>query len=466
MSSNKEQTIYLAGAGLAGCVLACYLSRRGYAVEVFEKRADMRRAEVERGRSINLALSERGIVALREIGVLDEVMNMALPMRGRMIHDRDGNQSLQPYSTHAEEVIYSVHRGELNQILIDAAEAAGARFHFDSPIESLDPANALLQLAGREAIDLTGSPLLGCDGVGSVVRQALESGANTDTTIDWLPHGYQEFNIPPDADGAHQLAPDALHIWPRHEFMLIALPNPDGSFTATLFLAHEGEERSFAAIADADAARRFFQHEFPDFMDLVGDDFARQHAEHPVSPLGTVRCQPWHHDHIALVGDAAHAVVPFHGQGMNCAFEDCTEINRLLDKNHADWPSLLADYEHRRRPNANAIADMALENYIEMRDLVADPTFQLQKQIEAELYTRLPEQFVPRYAMVMFRTLPYAEAQARGRVQAGILDELSRGVGSLKEVDLDEGERLVRERLGKVKSERRKVKVNEETRDG
>ena len=445
MTINHNKTIHIAGAGLAGCVLATYLARRGHAVEVFEKRADMRRTTVERGRSINLALSERGIVALEEIGVLDEVMAMALPMRGRMIHDREGNQSLQPYSAHADEVIHSVHRGQLNQILIDAAEAAGARFHFDCPIEEINLAEGRLKPAGRDLVDIGETPLFGCDGAGSVVRQALETQADTETTVDWLPHGYQEFNIPPDGDGQHQLSPDALHIWPRHEFMLIALPNPDGSFTATLFLAHEGEQRSFAALEDTDTAETFFQREFPDFMDLIGNDFRHQHANHPVSPLATVRCAPWHHDHVALVGDAAHAVVPFHGQGMNCAFEDCTELNRLLDEDHADWPALLAEYEQRRRPNANAIADMALENYIEMRDKVADPTFQLHKQIEAELYTRLPEHFVPRYAMVMFRTLPYAEAQERGRIQAGILDELTRDADSIEEVDLDEGERLVLE---------------------
>ena len=454
MKFDDEQPIYLAGAGLAGCVLATYLARHGFAVEVFEKRADMRRAQVERGRSINLALSKRGIVALTEIGVIDEVMAMALPMRGRMIHDREGNQSLQPYSTHADEVIHSVHRGELNQILIDAAERAGARFHFDCPIEELDLAEGRLQVANHPQVDISNTPLFGSDGAGSVVRQALESQADTETTTDWLPHGYQEFNIAADADGGHQLTPDALHIWPRHEFMLIALPNPDGSFTATLFLAHEGDERSFATLADTDTAEHFFRREFPDFMDLVGDDFRYQHANHPVSPLGTVRCTPWHHDHVALVGDAAHAVVPFHGQGMNCAFEDCTELNRLIDEDFADWPALLVEYEHRRRPNANAIADMALENYIEMRDKVADPVFQLEKQVEAELYTRLPEYFVPRYVMVMFRTLPYAEAQERGRIQAEILDELTRDAGSLEEVDLDVAERMVRDGLGEVKGER------------
>ena len=454
MSFNKEQTIHLAGAGLAGCVLACYLARRGYAVEVFEKRADMRRAEVERGRSINLALSKRGIVALEEIGVIDQVMAMALPMRGRMIHDRNGNQSLQPYSAHADEVIYSVHRGELNQILIDAAEKAGARFHFNCPIEELDLAEGRLQVANHAPVKIANTPLFGSDGAGSVVRQALEHQADTQTTIDWLPHGYQEFNIAPDADGSHRLTPDALHIWPRHEFMLIALPNPDGSFTATLFLAHEGTERSFAALADTDAAEHFFRQEFPDFMELLGDDFGHQHANHPVSPLGTVRCAPWHRGQVALVGDAAHAIVPFHGQGMNCAFEDCTELNRLIDEEFADWPALLVEYERRRRPNANAIADMALENYIEMRDKVADPTFQLQKQIEAELYTRLPDHFVPRYAMVMFRTLPYAEAQERGRIQSEILDQLSEVAESIEEVDLEEGERLVRDGLGEVKGER------------
>jgi kynurenine 3-monooxygenase len=448
MSNDHSKTTHIAGAGLAGCVLATYLARRGFAVEVFEKRADMRRTEVERGRSINLALSKRGIVALTEIGVIDQVMAMALPMRGRMIHDRDGSQSLQPYSAHADEVIHSVHRGELNQILIDAAEHAGARFHFDCPIEELDLAEGRLQVANHPPVDISNTPVFGSDGAGSVVRQALETQADTETTTDWLPHGYQEFNIAADADGGHRLTPDALHIWPRHEFMLIALPNPDGSFTATLFLAHEGNERSFAALADTEAAETFFRQEFPDFMDLVGEDFRGQHANHPVSPLGTVRCAPWHHQQVALIGDAAHAVVPFHGQGMNCAFEDCTELNRLLDEEFADWPSLLVEYERRRRPNANAIADMALENYVEMRDKVADPTFQLQKQIEAELYTRLPEYFVPRYAMVMFRTLPYAEAQERGRIQAGILDELSEGAGSIGEVDMDEGERLVWERLG------------------
>ncbi len=447
MSINQQRTIHIAGAGLAGCVLATYLARRGLSVEVFEKRDDMRREQVERGRSINLALSERGIVALREIGVLDEVMAMALPMRGRMIHDREGNQSLQPYSAHADEVIHSVHRGQLNQILIDAAEVAGARFHFGRPIDDLDLAAHHLRPAGLDPFEIDKAPLFGCDGAGSVVRQALEAQADTKTTVDWLPHGYQEFNIPPDGDGQHRLSPDALHIWPRHEFMLIALPNPDGSYTATLFLAHEGENRSFAAIEEPEAAEAFFRQEFPDFMELVGDDFARQHADHPVSPLGTVRCAPWHHGRVALVGDAAHAVVPFHGQGMNCAFEDCTEINRLLDEEHADWPSLMTEYERRRRPNANAIADMALENYIEMRDKVADPTFQLQKKVEAELYTRLGEHFVPRYAMVMFRTLPYAEAQERGHIQTGILDELTRDANSIGEVDLEEGERLVRERL-------------------
>jgi kynurenine 3-monooxygenase len=448
MTIDHKQTVHIAGAGLAGCVLACYLARRGFAVEVFEKRADMRRSEVERGRSINLALSERGIVALREVGVLEEIMAMALPMRGRMIHDREGNQSLQPYSAHADEVIHSVHRGQLNQILIDAAERAGARFHFDCPIESLDPAGGVLQPAGHDAISLADAPLFGCDGAGSVVRQALEAGADTETRIDWLPHGYQEFNIAADADGQHRLTPDALHIWPRQEFMLIALPNPDGSFTATLFLAHEGEQRSFEAIEDSDAAEAFFRREFPDFMELLGDDFRHQHANHPVSELGTVRCAPWQQGLIALVGDAAHAIVPFHGQGMNCAFEDCTEINRLLDEDLADWPALLTEYEHRRRPNANAIADMALENYIEMRDKVADPTFQLQKQLEAELYTCMPEQFVPRYAMVMFRTLPYAEAQRRGRIQAELLDELTRDVRSIGEIDLDAAKRMVLERWG------------------
>ncbi len=457
MSIDRNQTIYIAGAGLAGCVLAAGLAQRGLRVEVFEKRSDMRRAEVERGRSINLALSERGIVALREIGALDEVMAIALPMRGRMLHDLEGNQSLQPYSAHADEVIYSVHRGHLNQILINAAEQAGARFQFDCPLTALDLDAGRMILGdlhggdGREQA-LAGSVLLGCDGAGSVVRQALEQQADSRTRIDWLPHGYQEFRLAPDGQGAHRMARDALHIWPRREFMLIALPNPDGSFTVTLFLAHEGAANSFEKLADADAAEAFFRREFPDFMELIGTDFRRQHAEHPVNSMGTVRCQPWTFDRISLVGDAAHAIVPFHAQGMNCAFEDCSEINRLIDQGFADWQTLLTEYDQLRRPNANAIADMALENYIEMRDLVADPVFQLKNRLEAILYTRHPDRFVPRYAMVMFRTLPYAEAQQRGRIQAEILNALTRGITTIEQVNLDTADDMVREQLPRMPS--------------
>lgn len=434
--------IVIAGAGLAGALLAAQLASRGYPVAIYERRGDMRRQPVAAGRSINLALAERGWEGLKRAGAVDEVLRYALPMRGRMIHDRSGHTQLQPYGLDADDVIWSVHRGHLNQTLLDVATRAGAELHFHSPLLDVDfdarRATILDEGSGTRR-DIPFSVLIGADGAGSAVRAAMEARSPLGQRIDVLDHSYKELHIPPDADGRHQLDVGALHIWPRGNYMLIALPNPDGSFTATLFMPNDGQP-SFASLATPDAARALFQQEFPDALALI-PDFDEQYVAHPVGMLGTLRCPRWFEgDAALLIGDAAHAIVPFHGQGMNCAFEDCVELLELIEA-HAGrvlpWQSIFSDFELRRRPNAHAIAEMALENYLEMRDAVADPRYQLRRQLELTLARRLPGRFVPRYSLVMFTSIPYAQARERGRLQRDLLIELTAGHTTLDTIDID-----------------------------
>lgn len=450
MGNNQSTDITIIGAGLAGALLATMLARRGFTVELYEKRPDLRREDVGGGRSINLALAARGMRALDRAGVFGAVEPLLIPMPGRMLHDPEGRLSFQPYSRNPGEVNYSVSRSGLNAVLLDAAEAAGARIRFNHECTALDVTAGRARFRdtrGGKQRDSGGGPIIAADGAGSVARHALAAQCGIDNREEILGHAYKELSIPPAPDGGWRIEREALHIWPRGGYMLIALPNTDGSFTVTLFLAREGTP-SFASLANRDAVEDFFRREFPDaraVMPGLQEDF----AANPVGMLGTVRCAPWHHaDRLLLLGDAAHAIVPFHGQGMNAAFEDCDVLMRLLDEHGPDWGALFRRFSELRKPDAEAIADMALENYVEMRDSVRDPKFHLQKAVGWELERRLPGVFIPRYEMVMFHPeIRYSEAQRRGAIQKALLAEVTAHAERLEDVDLDRAENLARERL-------------------
>jgi len=468
----QKPAIPIIGGGLVGALLATLLAQRGFAVDVFERRPDPRRTGYAGGRSINLALAERGLHGLRMAGLTDEVMRLAVMMRGRMVHHRDGHAELLRYGRDDSEVIWSLSRGRLNIALIDAAERVGARFHFDRRLESADfgPLHSGGGVRLRFRDDDAGGThehavpfVLGADGAGSALRMAMNRARPLGERIEELGHGYKELEIP--ASGAGQpgpgdekppaighgsslfaIEPNALHIWPRGSYMCIALPNAEGSFTVTLFLPSHGDP-SFDTVATPAAARAFFERDFTDLLPLI-PDFETDFAGNPVGVLSTLYLDRWHLDGRALLlGDAAHAIVPFHGQGMNCGFEDAVELAELLDAHHGDLAWTFAEFERRRRPNAEAIAAMALENYVEMRDSVADAGFLLRRELGRLLAERHPDRFMPRYSMVTFTRMPYAQAFARGVLQDRLLRELADGKTRIGEIDLARADALVRESL-------------------
>ena len=443
-----SEPVTIAGAGLAGALLAILLAREGWQVEVFEKRPDPRLRAYEGGRSINLALAERGLHALRQAGLQDAVMAQAVMMRGRMVHSLEGTTQLLRYGRDDSEVIWSVHRGRLNLALLEAAEAAGAKIHFDARLDSVDFEARRLSLVNdhdRSRRDIDFAVLIGADGAGSGVRAALKPHVALGERFEPLGHGYKELEIPPGPDGGFQLEPNALHIWPRGVYMCIALPNTEKTFTVTLFLPNEGAP-SFAALPDVQAARAFFERDFGDALACL-PDFDQDWVNNPTSGLATLRLDSWRLDGRAvLIGDAAHAMVPFHGQGMNCAFEDCIALATHI-AGATDWESAFAGFEAERKPNAQAIQDMALENYVEMRDQVDDADFLLQRQLERLLGERHPGRFVPRYSMVSFLRVPYATAFERGKIQRQILVECCKGLHQLEQVDLVHADALVHARL-------------------
>jgi kynurenine 3-monooxygenase len=449
--SLHRPVVRIIGAGPTGALLAILLQRRGHAVELYESRTDPRGLDAESGRSINLALADRGIHALKLAGVFEEVEPALLPMRGRLIHDSQGSTSLQPYGRRANEVIYSVSRHRLNQALLEVAlRLPGVTAHFEHRFEAaeFDEATALIRdLRRGRLITIPMEPLLATDGAGSAMRRRMSSLNLIEAHETDLEHGYKELSIPADTAGRFVLDREALHIWPRGNFMLIALPNDDGSFTATLFLPKRGA-LSFQDLTFAAAIDRFLSDHFPDARGLMPDAVA-EFERHPVGFLGSVSANPWHYRGMtALIGDSAHAIVPFHGQGMNCCFEDCVEFDACMDR-YSSWESVFAEFCSLRKPNTDAIAAMSLDNYLEMRELVAHPKFQLQQALSLELEKRHPTRFIPRYSMVMFHhEIPYATARSRGIIQAALLDELTAGaVSRVADVDFERAQRDISARL-------------------
>lgn len=425
-STSAEQSAIVIGAGLVGSLWAVFLARRGYRVQVFERRPDMRAAGYTGGRSINLAMSERGWKAVEQAGIKEKIERVAIPMPGRMMHAVHGELVFQPYGK-TGEAIYSVSRGGLNLELLNiAADFPNVEFFFEHRCVEVDlqaPRLTMEDLKTGEQKTLDAPLIFGADGAFSAVRYALQRTDRFNYTQHYLEHGYKELTIPPAPGGGHRLEKNALHIWPRGNFMLIALPNADGSFTCTLFLPFEGKEAAFEQLADNGRVNGFFQKYFPDALALMPtllDDF----WANPTASLVTVHCDPWQwQNRILLIGDAAHAIVPFYGQGMNAGFEDCTILAALHDELDGDWSRIIPDFARRRKADGDAIAELALRNFIEMRDLVADPRFLLRKKIAARLHERHPD-FLPVYSMVTFSNTPYHIALREDDAQNRLFSEI------------------------------------------
>jgi kynurenine 3-monooxygenase len=479
-ASKRSATTAIIGGGLAGSLLAILLARRGLAPVVVERATEEESRTPAGGRSINLALAARGLVALERAGIASEAEPLLLPMRGRQVHE-GGAERFMPYGQRRGEEIYSVARATLNGLLQDLARRRfGVEYRYGETCVGvdIDTAMPIVESPGGR-YTLAADVVFATDGAGSAVRRAIAASGHMQAREDLLDHGYVELTVPPAPGGRFALRPDALHIWPRGGFMLIALPNGDKTFTATLFLPLEGEN-SFAALRDSHTelgraaphsfagfmpssvtaqggaaeqesiAAAFFTEQFPDAAAVI-PNLAAELASRPIGTLGTVHCRPWRFkDRLLLLGDAAHAIVPFHGQGMNAAFEDCIALDDVIVRHGPDWPMVLEAFERNRAGNADAIAEMALENYREMRDTVRSSDFELRRTVAFELERRFPDRFVPRYSMVMFHPeISYAEAQRRGAIQAQILAELTAAAAHASEgdVDLERARRLVEARL-------------------
>jgi kynurenine 3-monooxygenase len=417
------KTASIVGAGLVGSLWAVYLTKAGYKVQLFERRPDIRKAEISAGKSINLALSTRGWKALDTVGVGDAVREIAIPMSGRIMHDLESNLTYQPYGKEGQ-AIYSVSRGGVNARMMDIAEATGqAEIFYNEKCVGTDLENGIVYLENSETgkkWEVKSDVVFASDGAFSAVRyNAMQKLDRFNYSQNYIEDGYREILLPANEDGSYKLDKNALHIWPRGRFMLIALPNEDGSFTCTLFMPFNGPN-SFETLTSKEAVDNFFQSTFPDFYAMM-PNIADAWEDHPLSSLAIVRCYPWTHGKTALMGDAAHATVPFYGQGMNCGFEDCSVMWELMQKHNEDWPKVFEEYQQLRKPDGDGVQDLSLHNYYVMRDYVGDPKFLLQKKIEAHFSEKHPEKWLPLYSQVTFSHIRYSEAWKTGQKQDAIM---------------------------------------------
>lgn len=447
--TQKVQRITLIGAGLNGPLLALGLVERGYQVEIYERRPDMRRVSMSAGRSINLALSTRGIHALTQANLWKQMQSIIIPMKGRMMHSANSDLTFQPYGKDESEVINSISRAELNIALMNAAEARGVKILFEYRCVGMDLRTRYLRMQDESngtQHSVEAEIVIGCDGSASAIRNEMLKMPRFNFSQQYLDYGYKELTIPAGPGGSHLLEIHALHIWPRGNYMLIALPNIDGTFACILFLPFEGPD-SFERLTTHASVQEFFRANFPDAFRLM-PNLADNFFANPTGAMVTVKCSPWHlAGGMLLLGDAAHAIVPFFGQGINCGFEDCTVLLELLDRHGPDWTSVFAKFEEARKVNTDAIADLAVENFVEMRDRVADPRFLLRKKIELALEQKYPQRFVPKYAMVTFHRVPYSTALQRGQTQDAMLSELCQGIGRVEDLDWNLADRLIHSKL-------------------
>lgn len=421
---SKKDNILIIGAGLCGSLLALRLAQRGYTVNVYESRPDLRTTDISAGRSINLALSDRGLKALRLAGIEDKVKPLCIPMFGRLVHDAEGNTFPSNYSGRDSEFINSISRGELNGLLLTEADKYdNLTIHFNKKCNSIDIESNTAQLfdyVTKAESQVKGDVLFGTDGAGSSLRKAyyLERKFLFSFSQNYLTHGYKELEIPASKDGTHLISKDYLHIWPRGEYMVIALPNLDGSFTVTLFLSYDEGEYNFNNLTTEDTIKAFFETQFPDALALI-PNIAEEFFNNPTGPLGTIKCSPWHYKNKnILLGDSSHAIVPFYGQGMNASFEDVTVFDAILEQHEGDWETIFKEYQKARKVDTDAIADLAIDNYYEMRDHVANPIFKEKRVLEMALEKEFPNDYFSKYSMVTFKEdIPYSQAMKKGRAQ-------------------------------------------------
>jgi kynurenine 3-monooxygenase len=419
MSQNQVTVL---GAGLVGSLISIYLANRGFKIRLFEKRPDMRNQHIDGGRSINLALSNRGLAALEKVGLLSQVKEICLPMHGRIMHGLDCSITYQPYGKEGQH-INSISRSKLNTLLMNAAESAGVELYFEETCIDANLPEGICHLNGPGGRHQVNSDfILGADGAFSGLREAMRITDRFNFSQYYLPHGYKELTMPATASGDFALDPKGLHIWPREQYMLIALPNLDRSFTCTLFLPFEGKV-SFSSINESTELLAFFESAFPDAVPLL-PELINEFDQNPTGSLVTIRCSPWMVGKSGLIGDASHAIVPFYGQGMNAGFEDCRLLDQLLSKHKDDLLPAFAEFQTSRMVDTDAIADLAFQNFIEMRDLVADQEFLLRKEIEMKLHDLYPDVWIPLYSRVTFSDQPYSEAQRIGHIQRSIMDKV------------------------------------------
>lgn len=444
MEGHDKLTVV--GAGPVGSLLSIVLAQKGFQVEVYERRPDLRKVNISEGRSINLALSTRGLFALSQVGLSQTVLEVSIPMRGRIIHQKGGEVDFQPYGVREDQVLLSVSRGELNKILISAAEKTGrVQFHFSHSVAAQDYGKSITVIHEGDKRVFRSERLVAADGASSCIRDQMVRDQKCTQTVEALDYGYKELILPAQ-NGRAMLDTHGLHIWPRGHFMLIALPNLDGSFTCTLFLPFEGEN-SFSQLQTPKSVDEFFEEHFRDAKALLLD-LANEFFVHPTGRMVTVKCHPWSvEDNTLLLGDAAHAIVPFFGQGMNCGFEDVSALQKMLELGEG-WETLFKNFYEKRKHNTDAIAEMALENFIEMRDKVGNRDFLIQKAVEKKLQQSFPEQYVSRYALVTFSRVPYRAAQEVGWIQDALLSELCQSIHDPDEVDLKRAEELIYNKLG------------------